>query len=308
VTRPKQDDFHINAPSITGLSSLRRIRAIDNAGVGAAWRVKFPPSGEAQSPATTYWDQMTFTLRRGLAAAWPILLASLLAACTPAPLRTGAPSTWQASPNFDGRRPNYVVIHHTSNDSNDAALRTLTDPLRGVSAHYLVARDGTVFQLVDETMRAWHAGKSYWGGNTDLNSSSIGIELDNNGEEPFPAAQISALLALLADVGERYRIPAANYIGHADVAPTRKTDPSRLFPWRTLAEHGFGLWCDAPTSGPPPNFDAAMALQALGYDVSDVAAAIQAFKLHFVQDDVSPVLHDADLGLLACLVQRKAKQ
>jgi N-acetylmuramoyl-L-alanine amidase len=247
---------------------------------------------------------LTSAVGSGLA----ILLAGALTACSQTPLRTGIPSTWQPSPNYDERRPNFVVIHHTSNDSADAALRTLTDPLRAVSAHYLVARDGAVFQLVDERKRAWHAGKSYWGGDTDLNSSSIGIELDNNGEEPFPAVQISALLTLLADIGERYRIPAANYLGHADIAPTRKSDPSRLFPWRTLAEHGFGIWCDAPPPQPPPNFDATMALQALGYDVSDGYAAIQAFKLHFVQDDVSPALHDADLRMLACLVRRKAQQ
>ncbi len=246
---------------------------------------------------------MTSAVGSGLA----ILLAGVLAACTQAPLRTGVPSTWQPSPNFDERRPNFVVIHHTSNDNSEAALRTLTDPLREVSAHYLVARDGCVFQLVDERKRAWHAGKSYWGGDTDLNSSSIGIELDNDGEEPFPAAQISALLTLLADIGERYRIPTANYVGHADIAPKRKSDPSRLFPWHTLAEHGFGLWCDTPPPGLPPNFDATMALQALGYDVSDGNAAIQAFKLHFVQDDVSPELHDADLRLLACLVRRKVQ-
>jgi N-acetylmuramoyl-L-alanine amidase len=246
---------------------------------------------------------LTSALGSGLA----ILLACALAACTQAPLRTGVPSNWQPSPNFDERRPNLVVIHHTSNGSSDAALRTLTDPLRAVSAHYLVSRDGAVIQLVDERKRAWHAGQSYWGGDTDLNSSSIGIELDNNGEETFPAAQISALLTLLADIGERYRIPAANYVGHADIAPRRKSDPSRLFPWHTLAEHGFGLWCDTPPPEPPSNFDATMALQALGYDVSDANAAIQAFKLHFVQDEVSPTLHDADLRLLACLVRRKAQ-
>jgi N-acetylmuramoyl-L-alanine amidase len=235
-----------------------------------------------------------------------LLLAGVLAACAQAPQHIGFSSNWQASPNYDERRPNFVVIHHTSNDSADTALRTLTDPLREVSAHYVVARDGTVFQLVDERKRAWHAGKSKWGNDTDLNSSSIGIELDNDGDEPYADKQITSLLALLADIEGRYPIPAANFVGHADIAPTRKSDPGRLFPWRTLADHGFGLWCYAPPAASPPIFDAVMALQALGYDVSDPDAAIRAFKLHFVQDDISPALRDSDLRLLSCLVERKS--
>jgi N-acetylmuramoyl-L-alanine amidase len=239
--------------------------------------------------------------RGGLAA----LLAVALAACTPAPVRTTIPSTWQPSPNFDSRRPNYVVIHHTSDENLGVSLDTLTDPQRAVSSHYLIGRDGQVYQLVDERKRAWHAGKSYWGGDTDINSSSIGIELDNNGEEPFDQRQITALLALLTDIAQRYPIPPANYLAHADVAPARKNDPSRLFPWRTLADHGFGLWCHAPPAAAPPAFDTTMALLALGYDVSDLNAAIQAFKLHYVQDDVSPVLRESDVRVLSCLLQRK---
>jgi N-acetylmuramoyl-L-alanine amidase len=105
-----------------------------------------------------------------------------------------------------------------------------------VSAHYVIARDGTVYQLVDERARAWHAGDSLWGGMTDLNSASLGIELDNNGAEPFPDVQISALLALLTDLQQRYRIPARNFLGHADIAPKRKGDPSPYFPWQLLAQ------------------------------------------------------------------------
>ena len=137
-----------------------------------------------------------------------------------------------------------------------------------------MARDGTIYQLVDEWARAWHAGASYWGGSGDLNSASLGIEVDNDGMEPFPPAQIDALLALLKDISARHRIPVANYLGHGDVAPGRKVDPSALFPWRTLAQAGFGLWCDPPFPAPPATFDAGLGLQALGYDVRDPDAAI----------------------------------
>ena len=202
----------------------------------------------------------------------------MFAACAPLPQRAGIPTTWQGSPNFDERRPNFVVIHHTSDDSVDQALRTLASPARGVSAHYLIGRDGTVIQLVDERARAWHAGASKWGADTDLNSASLGIELDNNGREPFSDAQISALLRLLADVKERYHIPVANFLGHADVAPRRKTDPSRYFPWKTLADRGFGLWCDPPFPEPPLPFDAALELRALGYDTEDQHEAVLAFS------------------------------
>ena len=137
-----------------------------------------------------------------------------------------------------------------------------------VSSHYLIARDGRIYYLVDELARAWHAGESYWGGNRDLNSASIGIELDNNGGEPFAEAQIEALIALLADLKARYGIPTANFIGHGDVAPGRKVEPSRWFPWQGLAGHGFGLWCEPPYPPAPPDLDSATLLAAFGYDVA----------------------------------------
>jgi N-acetylmuramoyl-L-alanine amidase len=237
----------------------------------------------------------------------PALLA-LLAACAPLPQRAGIPATWMGSPNFDDRRPNFVVIHHTSDDTAEQALRTLSNPLRSVSAHYLIARDGGIVQLVDERARAWHAGESKWGAETDLNSASLGVELDNNGREPFPEVQISALLDLLGDIKRRYRIPSANFIGHADVAPRRKTDPSRHFPWKTLAERGFGLWCDPPFAEPPVSFDAVTALRALGYDTGDRGAAIRAFKLHFLPEDASSELSERNRGLLNCLIEKAARR
>jgi N-acetylmuramoyl-L-alanine amidase len=233
-----------------------------------------------------------------------ILLA--LAACAPLPQRAGIPTEWQPSPNFNERKPSFVILHHTSDDSVAQALRSLTNPLREASAHYLIGRDGRILQLVDERARAWHAGASKWGADTDLNSASLGIELDNNGDEPFPEVQIAALLRLLADIEARYHIPAANFLGHADVAPGRKVDPSRYFPWKTLADHGFGLWCDPPFAPPPLPFDPAMELRALGYDTDDLAAALRAFKLHFLPQEQTPELDDNGRALLYCLYQKTA--
>ena len=241
---------------------------------------------------------------RGLA----ILLLAALAACAPLPTGQGNGALWQPSPSFDQRRPNFVILHQTTNDNVATALATLTDRQRKVSAHYLIGRDGAVMQLVDEAARAWHAGESWWGGNTDLNSSSIGIELDNTGDEAFAEAQIVALLALLDELRTRYRIPAANFLAHGDVAPTRKVDPSRLFPWQRLAAHGFGLWCETPPPAAPVGFDALLGLQALGYDVSIPAAARQAFHRHFAASDADAELTPGEQVQLYCLLQKKVSR
>ena len=235
-----------------------------------------------------------------------IALLFALAACAPVPQRAGIPAEWLPSPNFNERRPNLVVLHHTSDATVAQALRTLSDPLREVSAHYLIGRDGGIIQLVDERARAWHAGESKWGADTDINSSSLGIELDNDGREPFPEAQIAALLRLLADIQQRYHIPAANFVGHADIAPRRKVDPSRYFPWKTLAEHGFGLWCDPPYAPPPPVEDTEVELRALGYDTADLVAAVHAFKQHYLSTEQSPDLDEQGRALLYCLFRKSA--
>lgn len=137
---------------------------------------------------------------------------------------------WVGTTNFSIRRPNIVVIHHTAQNSCDQTLRTFTLPRTQVSAHYVICRDGTVFHMLNDLLRAHHAGVSKWGNATDINSSSIGIELDNNGSEGFSEAQISSLLQLLGRLKRAYNIPAANFVGHADVAPGRKVDPNRYFP------------------------------------------------------------------------------
>ncbi|MCX7148310.1 MAG: N-acetylmuramoyl-L-alanine amidase [Rhodocyclales bacterium] len=238
---------------------------------------------------------------RGLA----LLLLAALAACAPLPTGQGHGALWQSSPNFDQRRPNFVILHQTTNDNAATALATLTDPQRKVSAHYLIGRDGAVMQLVDEAARAWHAGESWWGGSTDLNSASIGIELDNTGDEAFAEPQIVALLALLDELRTRYRIPAANVLAHGDIAPSRKVDPSRLFPWQRLAAHGFGLWCENSPSNAPAGFNALLGLQALGYDIAAPAAARAAFRRHFADSDADVELAPAEQALLHCLLQKK---
>jgi N-acetylmuramoyl-L-alanine amidase len=231
-----------------------------------------------------------------------------VAACAPLPHGQGGGMLWQPSPNFDLRRPNYVILHHTTNTTAARALETLTHPDRSVSAHYLIDRNGEIIQLVDETKRAWHAGESWWGGTTDLNSSSIGIELDNTGEEAFPDIQIDALLNLLTDLRTRYRIPPANILGHADVAPSRKVDPSRFFPWQRLAQHGFGVWCAEIPGVPPIGLDSQLGLQALGYQTTVPGSTRAAFRRHFMARDDDRELDANELALLACLVRIKMEQ
>lgn len=205
------------------------------------------------------------------------------------------------SPNFNIRKPVMVVIHHTAMSSCMGALRALTDPnkLGRVSAHFLICDNGTIYQLVNERYRAWQAGDSRWGGIHDINSVSIGIELDNNGHELFSHAQIYSLLILLNSIKTRYSIPVGNFVGHADVAPTRKQDPSKFFPWEKLAQHGFGFWADRSSlPKPPEKFKPIAALRLIGYDIRDTTAAIVAFKRHFVQTDISPELRPIDMKIL----------
>lgn len=190
------------------------------------------------------------------------------------------------SVNFGIRKPNFVVIHHTAQTSLDQTIKTFTLTRTEVSAHYVVSRDGKVVQMVNDYLRSNHAGAGRWGNDTDLNSSSLGIELDNNGNEPYSDAQIKSLLTLLGTLKKRYNIPAANFIGHADIAPKRKPDPNK-FPWKVLAEKGFGLWYDAVLKMPPPTFDAVPALRIIGYDTSNLSAAVIAFKRHFLPGETT---------------------
>lgn len=241
-----------------------------------------------------------------LAACW-VPLVLVLAACAPLPPSTSLPVVVRPSPSFDARRPNFVVLHYTTDDTAEDSLRTLTTRASGVSAHYLVARDGTIFQLVDERMRAWHAGESFWGGNRDLNSSSVGIELDNNGREPYGEALIASLLTLLADLQTRYAIPQSNFLGHSDIAPKRKIDPGRLFPWQRLAAHGFGHWCEPPLPPATLQADGPSMLAMMGYDVSDLPSAINAFKSRYAPLADATQLTETDRSLMQCLLDQAAR-
>ncbi|WP_374531187.1 N-acetylmuramoyl-L-alanine amidase [Novosphingobium sp.] len=190
------------------------------------------------------------------------------------------------SPNWNQRKLpiSMVVLHYTGMESAEAALAQLCDPAKEVSAHYMIEEDGTVHRLVREDRRAWHAGKSYWRGITDVNSASIGIELVNPGHEfdyvPFPDAQMEALLPLLSDIVQRYDIPRANVVGHSDIAPARKTDPGELFDWDLLAAHRLTLPTPRVKMPSPYENDGAffLALERYGYDISDQAAAMRAFQ------------------------------
>jgi N-acetylmuramoyl-L-alanine amidase len=180
-----------------------------------------------------------------------------------------------------------VVIHHTAETSFEAALKILQTQNSGgpVSSHYLIGRDGRLAQLVSDDHRAYHAGGGTWGPYRDLNSLSIGIELDNNGFEPFPQAQMDALLRLLEDLTRRYNIPRTQILGHADVDPIRKQDPNVAFPWKLLSERGFGLWPDEVLADPPAGFDPWMAMKVIGYSLKDPAASLRAFHLHYHSTD-----------------------
>jgi len=201
------------------------------------------------------------------------------------------------SVNFGIRKPNFVIIHHTAQNSLDQTIKTFTIARTEVSAHYVVSRDGKVVHMVNDYLRANHAGNGKWGNDSDLNSSSIGIELDNNGNEPYPDAQINSLLAVLSTIKRKYNIPTANFIGHADIAPKRKIDPFK-FPWDKLALKGYGLWYDSVLKLPPVDFNGEIALRLIGYDTRDLGAAIKAFKIHFVQTEITPVLTPADKLIL----------
>ncbi|MET1056420.1 MAG: N-acetylmuramoyl-L-alanine amidase [Pedobacter sp.] len=207
------------------------------------------------------------------------------------------------SVNFGIRKPNFVIIHHTAQTSTDQTIRTFTLKSTGTSAHYVIGRDGKVVHMVNDYLRANHAGVAKWGNETDLNSCSLGIELDNNGNEPYSDEQINSLIAVLTTLKKKYNIPVQGFIGHSDIAPKRKIDPNK-FPWKKLAEQGFGLWYDDVLQIPPPEFDVAIALRIIGYDISNLPAAIIAFKRHFVQTDITPVLTQTDTMILFNLYRK----
>jgi len=191
------------------------------------------------------------------------------------------------SPNYDERNAaiSMVVIHYTEMEGPDAAIERMTDPEAKVSAHYLISEAGEVTRLVPEEKRAWHAGVSYWRGESDVNSVSIGIELDHpghaHGYRAFADPQIAALVPLLNAFVKRHDVPRANVVGHSDVAPQRKIDPGELFPWARLAD--LGLCLPRPTRlelGDPFDNDGSfyLAMERFGYDITDGRKAVEAFQ------------------------------
>jgi N-acetylmuramoyl-L-alanine amidase len=220
----------------------------------------------------------------------------------------------QPSPNHGERAPgkpvDMLILHYTGMISDERALKWLTDPESAVSSHYFVFEDGRMARLVEEDRRAWHAGQSFWDGETDINSRSIGIEVANPGHEfgyrPFPKPQIEAVIALCRDILARHTIPPERVLAHSDVAPLRKDDPGELFPWSELHAAGVGAWV------PPQPFSEGVSyrlgehgeavaalkngLRSYGYGVepgpefdTDTEAVVRAFQRHFRPERVDGV-------------------
>jgi N-acetylmuramoyl-L-alanine amidase len=249
--------------------------------------------------------------------------------------RTQLEHHWHPSPNIGPRRgvarPELLILHYTGMESAKAACAWLCNPASGVSCHYLVDEKGSITQMVDETLRAWHAGVSRWKSCDDINSASIGIEIHNPGHDlgysDFPSTQMEAVIRLCRDISLRNEIAAENVLAHSDVAPLRKQDPGEKFPWATLHQAGIGHWVTpAPvTAGEeiklgdrgPAVERLLRALSAYGYglapaDVFDqtVAAVVTAFQRHFRPERVDGIADDSTIDtlnrLMAALPAREA--
>lgn len=196
-----------------------------------------------------------------------------------------------------------IVLHYTAMDSAKAARDRLCDPETEVSAHYLVDEVGTIWQLVPDDKRAWHAGAGQWGRVTDVNSQSIGIELANTGFAPFPAPQMAALEELLRHLMDTHHIPPERLIGHSDMAPSRKGDPGARFDWRRLAVQGLSVWPSAAhTTGDAPSFLEAATLFGYAPDLDEQTLLI-ALRLRFRPWARGP-LDQTDLAIIRDLAHR----
>lgn len=227
----------------------------------------------------------------------------------------------RASPNQDAREPGIpvdtLVLHYTGMQSGAEAIERLCDPASRVSSHYLVEEDGTIWRLVDEARRAFHAGVSWWRGHAALNARSIGIEIVNPGHDwgyrPFPPAQLDAVEALCRAVLARHPIPPRNVVAHSDIAPDRKQDPGELFAWAELADRGIGLWpfgvpdlgVSEPVSDGPMLDSVRQMLATIGYQVARtgahdpaLATVLRAFQRHWRPEAVTGL---ADRGTRARL-------
>jgi N-acetylmuramoyl-L-alanine amidase len=234
------------------------------------------------------------------------------------------------SPNHgerrDGRRPTMLVLHYTGMPDEDEALQWLCDPISQVSAHYFVFADGRILQLLPEARRAWHAGVSTWDGETDLNSSSIGIEISNPGHPgglpPFPDAQIGAVIGLAKDLATRWRIAPERVLAHSDVAPGRKLDPGEVFPWERLHRAGVGHWvAAAPIRDgrffargnrgiPVEALQAMLAMYGYGLRITGIfdeetEKVVAAFQRHFRPERVDGVADASTITTLRDLIARR---
>ncbi|QKV18369.1 N-acetylmuramoyl-L-alanine amidase [Oricola thermophila] len=219
----------------------------------------------------------------------------------------------------DGKSVDILLLHYTGMETGGAAEDWLCDPRSEVSCHYLVHEDGRIVQMVPEEKRAWHAGRSFWKGETDINSRSVGVEIVNGGHDyglpAFPDSQVEAVIALARGIVARHAIAPERVLAHSDVAPGRKRDPGELFPWGTLAAEGIGHWAEPVPLGSGRFFaqgDSGQPVEALqsmlalyGYRApitgvfdETTAAAVTAFQRHFRPERVDGV---ADISTIETL-------
>ena len=208
-----------------------------------------------------------------------------------------------SGPRRDGLKPELVVIHYTAMPDCDAALRALCDPAREVSAHYLIRRDGQVVALVDEAQRAWHAGAGEWAGRGDVNSRSIGIELDNDGASPFAAPLMDALEGLLPGILARWTIAPHGVIGHSCMAPGRKIDPGPRFDWQRLARRGLAFWPEGRGSTTLNAARFRADARAYGFPDLDDDLLLHAVRLRFRHGAKGP-LDGRDCAIMAEMAKR----
>lgn len=210
--------------------------------------------------------------------------------------------------------PSLLIIHSIGMPLS-TSLELLTKSAREVSVHYLVAPEGTVYAMVPEDKRAWHAGKSFWRGQTDVNSLSIGIELAWSLEKeaceedlpgPFPDEQMDALVTLCRGIQERWGIKPENVLAHSDVAPTRKRDPGERFDWGRMEAEGLGLLPHRPYPLPASG-DVAPLLERIGYDVSDPKAALIAFQRHYRQRDCSGIADAETRSMIEWMLKKTGR-
>jgi len=225
------------------------------------------------------------------------------------------------SPNYNERDPSvplqYIVLHYTGMQTAHEALSRLCDPLSKVSAHYFIYEDGNILQLVDDHKRAWHAGKSFWHGMTDLNSASLGIELVNPGHHfgyrAYPAPQINALKKKLHQLISQHHLdPITSLLSHSEIAPDRKEDPGELFPWHELAQEGLGPWPhpEADDYRPASDSDIQDMLRTLGYTCPNThaydrstRALLLAFQRRYEPDNITGTPERETIARLRALIR-----